>query len=164
MEASQREDAATEIAFHLYQSGAAADEEKTIRLLELAGDLTRRAGAFREAEQHYRHAIELSDDNGQQGELLIKTAICVRTVQGTQAAILVNQKAADLLHAAGLHDRAGRPETEVARFLLELNLGVDADRYVAGLLESDRALSPVRRAGFHIARALARGLAERPFP
>ena len=52
----------TDVAHHLYQAGAAADLEKTVRFMTLAGDQALEAGAFDEALRLFEHALSVADD------------------------------------------------------------------------------------------------------
>ena len=50
---------ASTLAHHLYQAGAAADEEKTVRYLTLAGDQALETGAFEDARHSFDDALSL---------------------------------------------------------------------------------------------------------
>ena len=53
---------ATDIAHHLYQAGVAADDEKTVRFLTLAGDESLKAGAFDEALRQFGDALSIQEE------------------------------------------------------------------------------------------------------
>lgn len=53
------EDYAEDLAHHLWQAGAAADPNRTVRYLSLAARRVRGQGALTEAEGHYRQALSL---------------------------------------------------------------------------------------------------------
>ena len=70
------EEYAAGLAHHLYQAGAAAGPEKTVRYLALAGDQAIRAVAYEEAEHLYQMALEVLDrsrepDESRRCELLL---------------------------------------------------------------------------------------------
>ena len=56
---------ASDLAHHLYQAGAAADPEKTVRFLTLAGDQAAAAGAFDEAVRLFDDALSAEDEGDQ---------------------------------------------------------------------------------------------------
>ena len=53
---------ASALAHHLFQAGAAADEEKTLRFLTLAGEQALEAGAFEDALRHFEDALSLLEE------------------------------------------------------------------------------------------------------
>lgn len=53
---------ASALAHHLYQAGAADDEEKTLHFLSLAGEQALDSGAFEEALRHFDEALSLLDE------------------------------------------------------------------------------------------------------
>ncbi len=57
--AADLEPHAADLAYHFHQAGSAADPEKTVRYLTLAGERALAAGAFEEALRHYENAIPL---------------------------------------------------------------------------------------------------------
>ena len=57
---------ASDIAHHLHQAGRAADREKTVRYLTLAGDQAVEAGAFEDASRRFSDALSLQDGDDQQ--------------------------------------------------------------------------------------------------
>jgi class 3 adenylate cyclase/tetratricopeptide (TPR) repeat protein len=65
-----------DLAYHFHQAGAAADADKTLRYLALAGDQAIRAVAYEEGAQLYQMALEVLDrsrkpDEGRRCELLL---------------------------------------------------------------------------------------------
>ena len=54
---------ATDVAQHLYQAGAAADPDKTVRFLTIAGDQALEAGAFDEAFRQFDDAMSVQEDD-----------------------------------------------------------------------------------------------------
>ena len=70
------EEHAADLAHHLYQAGSAADAEKTVRYLTLAGQRALAAVAYEEGARLYRMALQALDlkekpDEGQRCELLL---------------------------------------------------------------------------------------------
>ena len=54
---------ATDLAHHLFQAGTAADPDKTVRFLTLAGDQAQSAGAFDEALRHFDNALSIQEED-----------------------------------------------------------------------------------------------------
>ena len=70
------EEHADDLAHHLYQAGAAADPQKTLHYLTLAGDRALAAVAYEESARFYQIALEAVDlqekpDEARRGELLL---------------------------------------------------------------------------------------------
>jgi tetratricopeptide (TPR) repeat protein len=76
------EEHAADLAHHLYQAGAAADPEKTVRYLALAGDQALAAAAFEDALRHYENALSLqpADDRRARADLLFKRGRALRSL------------------------------------------------------------------------------------
>jgi tetratricopeptide (TPR) repeat protein len=76
------EEHATDLAHHFYQAGAAADPEKTVRYLALAGDQAMEAAAFEDALRHYESAFSLLtvDDQRGRADLLFKRGMALRSL------------------------------------------------------------------------------------
>ena len=60
--ASRLEDHAADYSYHLYQAGAAADPDTTIRFLTLAGEQALETAAFEEALEHFELGLSVLDD------------------------------------------------------------------------------------------------------
>ena len=73
---------ASDIAHHLHQAGGAADPEKAVRYLMLAGDLALEAGAFDEAIPQFEHALSRRDANDRRvtADLRYKKGRALRSV------------------------------------------------------------------------------------
>jgi len=76
------EEHAADLAHHLYQAGAAADPDKTVRYLALAGDQALAAAAFEDALRHYENALSLqpADDRRARADLLYKRGLALRSL------------------------------------------------------------------------------------
>jgi len=76
------EEHAADLAYHLYQAGAAADPEKTVRYLALAGDQALAAAAFEDALRHFENALSLqpADDQRTRADLLFKRGLALRSL------------------------------------------------------------------------------------
>ncbi|MEE8346410.1 MAG: tetratricopeptide repeat protein, partial [Dehalococcoidia bacterium] len=59
------EEHAADLAHHLHQAGAAADPEKTVRYLTMAGEQALGAAAFEDALRHYEDALSLQPADNQ---------------------------------------------------------------------------------------------------
>ena len=137
---------AADLAHHLYQAGAAADPQKTVRFLTLAGDKAADAGAFDEAELLYDDALSAEDERDQRcrAELHAKRGRALRSLdrgdeaEGSLRAALeayeaLNDRAAvadvieDLVWALGMQGRLGEAQ-EVASTALRRLPEADATR------------------------------------
>ncbi len=56
------EEQAADLAHHLYHAGAAADPEKTLRFLRLAGEQALDGSAYEEALAQFERALSLEED------------------------------------------------------------------------------------------------------
>jgi tetratricopeptide (TPR) repeat protein len=76
------EEHATELAHHFYQAGAAADPEKTVRYLTVAGKRAMEAAAFVDALRLYHDALSMQppDDRRGQADLLYKRGQALRSL------------------------------------------------------------------------------------
>jgi class 3 adenylate cyclase/tetratricopeptide (TPR) repeat protein len=76
------EEHATDLAHHFYQAGAAADPEKTVRYLALAGDQAMEAAAFEDSLRLYHDALSLQppDDHRGRADLLYKRGQALRSL------------------------------------------------------------------------------------
>ena len=82
---------ASDIAHHLYQAGVAADVEKTVRFLTLAGDESLKAGAFDEALRQFGDALSIQEEERGQGreqaDLRCKKALALRSLGRIKEAV-----------------------------------------------------------------------------
>jgi len=101
---------AADLAHHLYQAGAAADPEKTVRYLTLAGEQAFAAAAFEDALRHYDDALSLqpADDARARAELLCKRGDALRSVGRWEGAIADWQQALDAYEGLGDAEAVGR--------------------------------------------------------
>ena len=102
---------AADIAQHLFQAGAAADPEKTVRFLTLAGDQHLRSGAFDEALQQFENALLIreEDDPRDSADLRYKKGQALRSLsRGPDA---VEEWRAALTAYESLGDSAGIART-----------------------------------------------------
>ena len=78
--ADRIEQHASDLAYHLYQAGSGADEEKTLRFLMLAGDQALDQAAFDEALAHIGRALSIEEDPEpqQHAEFLRKRGAALR--------------------------------------------------------------------------------------
>lgn len=97
---------AAELAYHLYQAGAAAEISKTIRYLTLSGDRAFEAAAFEEALRSYKNALSLQapDDVPAKAGLLFKHGLSLRSLGRSEEAI------ADWSEVLELHEQVGDAE------------------------------------------------------
>ena len=111
------EEHAAELAHHFYQAGSAADAEKTVRYLALAGDQAMEAAAFEDALRHYDDALSLqpADDQRGRADLLYKRGLALHSLGRWEEAL------ADWLEAT------------FGQTLCEHFFGPFHERYTAGL-------------------------------
>ena len=107
---SRVEEHASALAHHLYQSGAAADEAKTIRFLTLAGDQALETGAFEDALRHFDDALELSGEReaATRAGLLVKRARTANSLGRTEQTFVDLQRACVLYEGLGDLEAVGR--------------------------------------------------------
>ena len=163
---SELEEHAEALAHHLYQAGAAADEAKTIRFLELAGDKALEAGGFDEALVHFRDALSIQEEEGSGGELAelrYKKGLALRSLGRIEEAVEAWRRTLDGFEQ--LQDVDGIARTTFAITDLMSWLNPRQGRVVArrGLdLVGDR--EPVARARMLGLLARFSGLAGDPYP
>ena len=82
LHAAGPEKAASNLAHHFYQAGAAADDETTLRYLVLAGDQALASTAFEEALEHLDRALSFEDGLGsrQRADLLARRGRAFRSL------------------------------------------------------------------------------------
>ncbi len=98
------------LAHHLYQAGAAADPEKAVRFLTLAGDQAAASGAFDEAVRLFDDALSTldEDDPCRRADLQTRRGQALRAIDRYDEAIEAFQTALDDLERLG--DAAGLAE------------------------------------------------------
>ncbi len=91
------------LAHHLYQAGAAADEDKTIRFLGLAAERSLEAGAFEDAEEKLNLALSLlpTDETEQRAQFLLHRGMALRSLQRMNDAVVDWEQALPMLEEAG---------------------------------------------------------------
>jgi tetratricopeptide (TPR) repeat protein len=100
------EEHATDLAHHFYQAGSAADPQKTVRYLALAGDQAMEAAAFEDALRHYADALSLQppDDRRGRADLLYKRGLALRSLGRWEEAM------SDWRQALAAHEELGNAE------------------------------------------------------
>ena len=82
---------ASDVAQHLYQAGVAADVEKTVRFLRLAGDESLKAGAFDEALRQFGDALSIrEEESGEErelGDLRYRKGLALRSLGREEEAV-----------------------------------------------------------------------------
>ena len=78
------------LAHHLYQAGAAADDEKTIRFLGLAAERSLEAGAFEDAEEKFSLALSLlpREETESRARLLLMRGKALRSLHRMRDAVV----------------------------------------------------------------------------
>ena len=104
------EEHASDVAYHLYQAGAAADPQKTVSYLTQAGDRALGAAASEEALRQYQSALALQEsaDSEDYAALLVKRGRALNQLGRLDEAL------ADWESATTVYDKLGRREA-VAR-------------------------------------------------
>jgi class 3 adenylate cyclase/tetratricopeptide (TPR) repeat protein len=104
------EEYTTDLAHHFYQAGAAADAEKTVRYLALAGDQATEAAAFEDALRHYDDALSLqpADDQRGRADLLYKRGLALRSLGRWEEALADWREALAACEELGDTEAVGR--------------------------------------------------------
>jgi class 3 adenylate cyclase/tetratricopeptide (TPR) repeat protein len=104
------EEHAGDLAHHFYQAGAAAEPEKTVRYLTLAGEQAMAAAAFEDALGHYQRALSLQPDEDRRGRagLLHKRGLALRSLGRWEEAMADWREALDIYEELGDTERVGR--------------------------------------------------------
>ncbi len=104
------EEHAADLAHHLFQAGAAADAEKTVRYLTLAGEQAFGTAAFEDALRHYEDALSLQppDDPMVRADLLYKRGQALRSVGRWDDALADWRQALDAYEEQGDAEAAAR--------------------------------------------------------
>ena len=91
------------IAHHLFQAGAAADLDKTVRYLKLAGELELETGAFQEALEHFDTGLSLLEDESPETRagLLVLKGRAAQTQGKTEESLAAWNDAATLYESFG---------------------------------------------------------------
>jgi serine/threonine protein kinase/tetratricopeptide (TPR) repeat protein len=98
---------ASQLAHHLYQAGAAASPEKTIRYLLLAAQRARAGSAHEEALEHLDRAFSISEEfnNSRLAEVLYERAKTLRSLGRADEALAAYIRSIDLFERAGQYDQ-----------------------------------------------------------
>jgi len=128
---------AADLAHHLYQAGSAADSEKTVRYLMLAGDQAYAAAAFEDALHHYDNALSLqpADDRPGRADLLYKRGLGLRSLGRWEEALADWRQALAIYEELGDAEAMGRVCSGIT---VQLLWGA---RYVEALEVSQRGLA-----------------------
>ncbi len=130
-----------DLAHHLYQAGAAADAEKTVKYLALAGNKALTAAAFEDALRLYDEAVALraSDQDATQADLRYQRGMALRSLgRGPEAR-------ADWERAVAIFEELGEGEStgEVCEDL-SFQLGWEAN-WAEALVVAQRGLANMGR-------------------
>ncbi len=110
--------AASDLAHHLFQAGAAADPDKTVRALALAGEVAMRTMAFDDALRHFDNALALEpEDPRTRAGLLHGRARALRSHGRWDEALDAWREALSLAEAVGDHEATGQMAWELAHQL-----------------------------------------------
>ena len=148
------EEHATDLAHHLYQAGTAADPQKTVHYLALAGERALEAAAFEDALRHYEAAVSLqpADDRKGRADLLFKRGLALRSLGHWEEALADWREALTAYEELGDVEGVGRACHEVS---LQLTWG---GRWEEALEISRRGLVALgERVSADRCRLLARG-------
>ena len=91
------------LAHHLYQAGAAADDDKTVRFLGLAAERSLEAGAFEDAEEKLSLALSLlpAEPTEEHATLLLLRGMALRSLNRRDNALADWDVALPIFEAAG---------------------------------------------------------------
>ena len=117
--AQDLEEHAVDLAHHLYQAGAAADPEKTVRYLMLAGEQAMASAAFEDALRHYDHALALqpADDRQARADLLYKRGTTLRSLDRLDDALKDWEGTLAIYEESGDPEAVGRVCYQMAKHL-----------------------------------------------
>ena len=117
---SRIEDHAADYSYHLYQAGAAADPETTIRFLALAGEQALEAAAFEEALEHFELGLSVVEDPEpkQLAELLLKKGSALRGLGDWPAMLEAWNAAMTLFEELGESEAVAQMSEEAGIILL----------------------------------------------
>jgi class 3 adenylate cyclase/tetratricopeptide (TPR) repeat protein len=109
------EEHAADLAHHLHQAGAAADPEKTVRYLTLAGQQAVAAAAFEDALRHYESAVslQLADDRWGRADLLHERGLALRGLGRWEEALADWREALDAYEELGDAEAVGRVSSDM---------------------------------------------------
>jgi class 3 adenylate cyclase/tetratricopeptide (TPR) repeat protein len=103
------EDRVADLAHHLFQAGAAADKEMTLKYLTAAGDRSHATGGSEEAVRTYERALSLTEgDNAERAGLLYKLARSLRGLQRWDDAMAAWNEALEIFEQIGDSDGVAR--------------------------------------------------------
>jgi class 3 adenylate cyclase/tetratricopeptide (TPR) repeat protein len=114
------EEHAADLAHHLYQAGTAADPQKTVHYLVLAGERALEAAAFEDALRHYETAVSLQpgDDRRGRADLLFKRGLARRSLGRWEEALTDWREALNAYEELGDAEAVGRVSSDITLQLL----------------------------------------------
>jgi len=146
------EEHAADLAHHLYQAGSAADPEKTVHYLTLAGDRAMAQVAWEAAAAHYERALQAMDlianpDESVRVDVLLALgrALFIGHVDWPRSSAAF-QRAAELARSAGDSERCARAALGFATPFVYVVGVVDADVMRRLLEEALQLLGPAESA------------------
>ena len=118
--AGSLEEHAPQLAHHLYQAGVAADPQKTVHYLTLAGNRALGAAAFGDALRPYENALALlpADDRQKRADLLFKRGLALRGLGRWDEALADWREALAAYEEMGDAEAVGRMTREISNQLL----------------------------------------------
>ncbi|MDA2937954.1 protein kinase, partial [Acidobacteria bacterium AH-259-A15] len=125
---------ASDLAHHLYQAGTAADQEKTVHYLTLAGEQALEAAAAEDALRHFENALSLQEvsDKKERADLLFKRGQAHRSLGQAEEALV------DWKEALHIYEKLGDAEA-VARISWGMSY------WLVWLVRPDEAIAAARR-------------------
>ena len=140
------DDAASDLAHHLYQAGAAADPDKTVRALSVAGEVAMRSMGFDDALRHYDNALAIEpEDPDVRANLLLGRGRALRSLGRWEEALGSWREAMSLLEQGGDPVGAGLMAWEIAHQLVWATRWAEATEVATrGLTNLGDALVPER--------------------
>jgi class 3 adenylate cyclase/tetratricopeptide (TPR) repeat protein len=160
------EEHAADLAHHLYQAGTAADPQKTVHYLALAGERALGAAAFEDALRLYESAVSLqpADDRRGRADLLSKRGMARRSLGRWEEALADWREALTAYDELGDAEAVGRLSSDMtiqllwgARFVQALEIARRGLVALGERVSADRCHLLVRAgltlsmAGYHMA-------------
>lgn len=145
--AARLDEYATDLAYHLYQAGAAADSVKTAHYLTLAGDRAFATAAFEDALRLHEQALSLqTPDNARpRAELLYKHGLDLRSLNRLEEALADWRESLAAYESLGDFEAVGHVCAELSTYLFSRARFEDAfETALHGLVTLEDRVNPDR--------------------
>ena len=154
------EKAASILAHHFYQAGAAADDETTLRYLVMAGDQALASAAFEEAVEHLERALSFEEglEPRQRADLLARRGRAFRSLGRPDETLRDWSAAADAYAELGAGEQLARVCRDAAFVLSYQGRATEAFELCERGLAAAGELAPTEQARLSTAAGFYRGI------